>query len=1121
MKVSKDRLHRVIIIGATPAGVAAANKLGELGIPVALVDVEPDLDQKLAREQWKLTSGLSFNFAHRSGLLRILRNPLIHCVLPARIASLKHTPQGFRARIVVSGTFVNPERCILCGRCAAVCPVTTPDGSRPIAFAGRRSLPGRPVIEKRRRPPCQESCPLGVNAQGYLALAGAGKYREALELVRRDNILPGICGRVCTHPCEAACRRTELDESIAIRDIKRFLADYDRAHPGEGEKVQGPQRPERVAVVGSGPAGLAAAADLARFGYRVTVFEKEAMAGGLLRYGIGPHRLPREILDEELDHIRSLGVDIRTGCPVDLSREPEVLKNKFQAVVLCVGAWRDRKLGAPGEDLEGVEGCVAFLSRVYRGEVKRCDGKVAVIGDGNAAFDLARVLRRLGAEVTILSWFADESIPADPQEVRAAREEGIAVRDRTRVVAFAGKDGKVNRLRCRPTQPGKPDAAGIAWPVVVPGSEAFELAFDRAVVAIGQTGVLQEQGTSWCVEARENGCIRVDDSFRTSASGIYAAGDAVTGASCVVEAMARGRGAARAVHEDLSGQETEAGAPWRPADRDFPEIPEQVPSEARPPMAERQPGARGGDFLEVALGLTEAQVHSEAHRCLQCGVCSECLLCSEACGPVGAVCHDQQDEEIIEHAGVVIIADPEAAPPIKGEDVIRAYGPKSATWDTASMITRGFAAASQAMVLLGGSTQRPKGHGLSFSPPDPQLSPDVRVGVFACRCNDSMGWHQEMTSHVEGLIGQPGIIHAEVLPAACVPEGAAGILRAIREKGITRVVLASCVCCSLDLVCSACTDQRSRLKQALFSGTGVTRSMVETCNLRGEALAFLAHDPEHALGRFKGLLKRSIHRAERLMHLPAPARNYNFSTAVIGQSEAAVNSALSLAEAGLDVFMFGTPGKPLTISLDHPNIQCFEGFVVREIGGTLGAFKLFAESKDHSQTLQVGAVILGEKSRRRVPYLHHEGLPSKVVDFSIQKRGVSGVPFCYPGATPIAGLFLASPPGVYVSERKKGSAAAALAAAVMPRGPRHNKGYTVVVDQERCRGCGRCMDVCSYKAVSFEKNSVGGWYAVVDEALCKGCGNCISVCPSNAADSPYRNQGYLEQLIEEVLVQRP
>jgi heterodisulfide reductase subunit A-like polyferredoxin len=354
--------------------------------------------------------------------------------------------------------------------------------------------------------------------------------------------------------------------------------------------------------------------------------------------------------------------------------------------------------------------------------------------------------------------------------------------------------------------------------------------------------------------------------------------------------------------------------------------------------------------------------------------------------------------------------------------------------------------------------------------------------------------------------------------SACVPDGAAEILRAIREKGLTRVVLASCVCCPHDFVCSACTDQRSRLKDALFRGTGVSRAMVETCNLRGEVLRRLVDDPAAALNGVKGLIGRSINRAKHLKPLPAPMRGYNFTTAVIGESEAAMNSAHTLALAGFEVFMFGTKDKPLINVLEHPNIHSFKGSKITAIGGTLGDFRITVETEDFSQVMQVGAIILGEKARRRVPYVHQEGLPNTVLTAAMQAKGIADIPFHSPGTTSISGLFLASTPGLQISPRKEGAAAAVLAAAVMPRGPRQSKGFTVVVDEQRCRGCGRCVAICPYRAVSFQQNKVDGWHAVVDEALCKGCGNCISVCPTNAADSPYRNQEHLEQMIEEVLL---
>lgn len=1116
MRNPKDRLYRVLVIGATPAGIAATNKLGEIGVPVTLVDSDPDLNRKLSREEWRMSSGVPMNYAHRPGLLRILRNPRIRCLIPGSIFSLKHTPQGFCAHINSPAAFIDPDRCTLCGRCMEVCPAVSLDGSKPIRSGGRQSLPGHPVIDKRRQPLCQANCPLGVNAQGYVALAGAGKFPEALDLIRRDNILPGICGRVCTHPCEIACRRGELDQPVAIRDIKRFVADYEMSHPRDVKHPKVPSRAQRIAVIGSGPAGLAAAADLARLGYPVTVFEKEDMTGGLLRYGLGPHRLPREILDREIAFIQALGVQFKTGATVDLVGGLDVFKKEFAAVILAVGVWKDRRLGVPGEELKGVEGCLDFLIRLYRGEIKEVKGAAAVIGDGNAAFDLARTLVRLGARVTVLSWFPETLIPADAEEVIAAREEGISIKYSLKVVGFGGSDGTLGALRCVATRPDPLDTAGIPWPVRVPEAEPFDLAFDRAFVAIGQTA--DPLRLSPFVEIHSNGAIQLNDDCCTSFPGVYAAGDAALGPSSVVKAMASGRKTAHSVHLRLSGEKSSDRLPKRPQDKDFEAITPDIPSLARAHMPERQPAAREGNFAEVALGLSETQVCFEAARCLQCGVCSECLECVNVCTAAGAIRHDEISENHIEQAGIVIIADPGAAPRIKGDDIIRAYSTKTAKNDVHAMTLRGFAAAADALLLLGGGSQRLKGHGLAFSPPDPRLSPEIRIGVFVCRCNDALGWASDLSDYVSGLCGQPHIEHSEALSSACTPEGSAALIRTIRQKGLTRVVLASCVCCPLDFICSACTDQRSRLKHALFSGTGISRAMVETCNLRGEVLRLLKTDAALAEKRFKGLIERSIHRTFRLKALPAPARPYNFTTAVIGDSEAALKSAMTLAQAGIEVFLFGTSDNPLPETLIHPNIHNFGESSVQGLRGTVGNFELTLDTHGVKQIMHAGAVILGEQSRKRIPYMPLADLPIHIVESAMQKRGITGIPFFNPGATSIPGLFLANPSGITVSDRIKGTAAAMLAAAAMPRSPRQNKGYTVSVDDVLCRGCGRCISVCPYQAVSFRPNAIGGWYAVVDEALCKGCGNCIAVCPSNAADSPYRDRKYLNQMIAELLL---
>jgi NADPH-dependent glutamate synthase beta subunit-like oxidoreductase len=1123
MKRQKERLYRVIVAGATPEGIAATCKLGELGIPVTLIDSDPDLDRKLASDEYRLASGLSFNSAHRPGLIRIMRNSSIRTLLPARITAIKHTPQGFSVRIDQEQTFIDADRCALCGKCVAVCPVEHPENGKALRYYARTSLPGRPYIDKRKQPLCQESCPLGVNAQGYIALAAQGKYEEALALIRKDNVLPGICGRVCTHPCEEACRRGGVDDPVAIRSIKRFLADFEGADAARQAAAHTalaqaePTRSEKIAIIGSGPSGIAAAADLARKGYGVTVFEQHAEIGGLLRYGIGAHRLPADILDREIKLIEQMGVAFVPNTPIDLAGDLDRLTAEYNALVLSTGAWHDRKMGVSGEDLNGVEGCLSFLARRQWENLTSLPGRAAVVGDGNSAFDLARTLARMGAEVSIVSWFGAEHIPADPDEVREALEEGVTIIDATQVVAFRGENGKFSHVECMRTVPGKPDARGVAWPVVAEGEQPFALAFDRAFVAIGQVGGFTQESFGGRIAVSERGFIETDDDLHASAAKVYAAGDTVSGPSSVVKAMASGRKVARTIHFDLSGIKEEQPVS-RPEAKDFRCIPDDLPKAPRTAVPERQAAERANNFHEVSLGFNSLQVAAEASRCLQCGVCSECLQCVAACGALKAIDHFQEKEEIVEQCGAVIVADPNMAPNIKGDDIIRAYGPKAARPDVNDMIVRGFDAAARTMLLLGGASRKTKGHGLSLSIPDAGLSPEIRIGVFVCRCNDSLGWLDGMSAHLEQLSSaNPAIVHTEMLTSACVQEGSSAIIRAVREKGITRLVLASCVCCPLNFVCSSCTDQRSRLKNNLFHGTGISRSMVETCNLRGEILRLVEANPTLALERFKGLLQRSIKRTLTLKPLLAVDRNYNFAAAVIGNSLATTTSALTLADTDHEVFRFGTVEQPLKDLVEHPNIHNFPDWNVKGIRGTIGDFQILIESEDHSQILRAGTVILGEKARRRIAYTHQEGLPSYTVEPQIQERGVNGIPFAYPCTTSVPGLYLAEPQDINVSKLKKGTAAAVMVAAAMPRGPRQSKGFTAAIDQKLCRGCGRCANVCLYHAVTLQPNAIQGWHAHIDEALCKGCGNCLSVCPTGAADSPYRNRAYLEQALEELL----
>ncbi len=823
MKDPKECLQKVCVIGATPAGIAATNKLGEMGISVTLIDAAPDLNEKLASDDFMMPSGVRFNYAQRPGLLRIMRNPRLRLLLPASICSIKHTPQGFSIRYKKTASYVDADKCTLCGLCWQNCPAIRPDGTRAISYGGRHALPGRPVIDKRKTPLCQANCPLGVNVQGYIALAQAGKFAEALELIRRDNFLPAICGRVCTNPCEAACRRSELDSPVAIRDIKRFLADLDLSCETKSVPKIKEKRDRKVAIIGSGPAGLSCAYHLAIEGYQVTVFEKLTVLGGMLSVGIPDYRLPRNVIEAEIQVMADMGIAFKTGVEIGKDFTVSQLRDQgYEAFFVGPGLQKCKAIGIPGEDLEGVVPGVEYLRDVNLGKKVFLGDRVAVIGGGSVAIDSARTALRHGSTKPVIVYRRSlKEMPAIEQEITECRQEGVEIMTLTNPSRIIGENGRVKAVECLKMSLGEPDASGRRRPVPIEGSE-FIMEVDSVIPAIGQEFDRGGLTDDFPCRFTDRGTMQVDPiTLQTRENDVFAGGDVVIGPSTVVSAMASGRSGAFAIHRFLSGEVIESSPRCRPQELDFPQIMPETPSVPRARKGEHEPASCNGPHVEVDLGLTEEQVLSETSRCLQCGVCSDCRQCVDACSAAEAISHTDDSFEGVEHAGVVIIADPAAAPGVKGEDVIRAYSSKTINPEVFAMMSRGFAAASEAVLLLGDSAPRIKGHGISFSPPGPQLSSELRIGVFVCRCNDSLGWDPEMEKFIYNLAEDSGIDYAESISSACSPDGAGSILRTIREKGLTRFVLASCVCCPLDFICSACTDQRSRLKAAIFQGTGI------------------------------------------------------------------------------------------------------------------------------------------------------------------------------------------------------------------------------------------------------------------------------------------------------------
>lgn len=478
------------------------------------------------------------------------------------------------------------------------------------------------VCKRISAPPCQSTCPMGQDVSTYTALIGHGQVEKAWEIIREENPLPMVLGRVCPHPCEAKCRRGEVDEPIAICALKRFAADKMR----DNLKKVGPAPvffpDERVAVVGSGPAGLTAAYDLAKRGYPVTVFEELAEPGGWLRAGIPEYRLPRDVLDDEIDAIKRLGVEIRLGVRVGKDLTFDQLKSEgYKAFFIGVGAHKGLKMGIPGEDeFGGFVDATAFLKKVNLEEKKSPGRRVCVIGGGNSAIDAARTSLRLGAEeVHIVYRRLREQMPANPAEIEAAIEEGIHLDFLTAPVRILGEAGKVVGMECIKNELGEPDASGRRRPVPIKGSN-FVIECDLILPAIGQEPDLSFLNGDLKFEiGRWHNFVVDEKTLATNIPGFFAGGDAVTGPATVVQAVAAGHRAAVSI--DCYLREKAYTGYWYPKPHlqvAKLELTEEDEKLVRPKLPELPAVERAASFDEVELGLDERSALCEARRCLRC-----------------------------------------------------------------------------------------------------------------------------------------------------------------------------------------------------------------------------------------------------------------------------------------------------------------------------------------------------------------------------------------------------------------------------------------------------------------------------------------------------------------------
>jgi len=594
-------------------------------------------------------------------MMDVGRHPNIGLFTSSEVVEVDGEAGDFKVKVRNKARYVIEKDCTACSECEKVCPVNLPSefneglGTRKAIYRPfPQAVPNSYSISRKGLAPCQAGCSIHQNAQGYIQLIAQGKFKEALDVILRDNPLPSICGRVCTHPCMTSCTRCGIDSPVNIQGLKRFVTDkigrYELPKPSV-------EREETVAIIGSGPAGLMAGYKLRQMGYKPTIFEALSVPGGMVNVGIPEFRLPKKILLDEIERIEKTGVPILLNTSIGKDITLEQLRKEYNAVFIAIGAHLEMKLGIEGEELEGILPGIEFLRNVNFGKKVKVGSKVLVIGGGNSAIDAARTALRSGAkEVTIVYRRSRVEMPADPAEIEEAEKEGIKIYFLAAPTKVLGTEsGKVKALECIKMQLGEPDESGRRRPIPIEGSE-FTLECNNVIVTIGQSPDSDGLGKKLGLDITKWGTFKVDPiTMETNVPGVFAGGDCVTGPDVVVNAMYAGKKAAISIDRlfnkigMIEGREFEG--PYQVA--------YDVDTEGQPYMpAVKMPSidlSKRKSWDEVHTGYSEEMAIEEAKRCIACAECCDCQLCNTVCEPK-CIDYSDQDKLIDLDVGSIIVA---------------------------------------------------------------------------------------------------------------------------------------------------------------------------------------------------------------------------------------------------------------------------------------------------------------------------------------------------------------------------------------------------------------------------------------------------------------------------------
>ncbi|MHB8086168.1 MAG: FAD-dependent oxidoreductase, partial [Dehalococcoidia bacterium] len=1006
--------------------------------------------------------------------------------------------------------YIDSDLCTGCKKCEENCSTRltrTDDGKNVILSAvhkpypGNKSVPSTMVIDKNEISPCRASCPLGINVQGFISLLANNKVQEAYELINRSAPLGGILGRLCKHPCEGQCSRAKIDGAVAIRSLHRYAYDNVITPAGKNTSPASPTSNSKIAIIGSGPAGLMAAWDLKRRGYDPTIFESHNVIGGMLATGIPRFRLSREIRERELGQLLDMGIKIRTGITVGRDIDFAYLKERdYKAFFLAIGASRNNKLGIAGEDLSGVIDCMSFLLLLNLTDDLFIGSNIVIIGDGNSAVDSARAaIRQNKGSVKIVSWTVQEELTASADEIQEALEEGVSIEYSSYPVEILGNQKKVTGVRfCRTKLTDELMRNGWHRPVPVEGTD-FVIEADHVIVAIGQSADATQLNLDGLDIEKRSGTIRVNPlTLATNLPGVFAGGDCMRGPNNVVEAMADGLKAAESIDRYLSGVDLEQGrqvASRKIAEVDLNSIWAFPIKRAEMPYLDME--GRKNTYEETTTGFSAEVVAEETQRCLSCALCSECLECVKVCKS-NAIKHDDtvrhkeiEADFILKFAAGGISVNEENP----GKNGVYVINPEH-DLPEGNVNLRLMAAVMQtildsdidfldklSMGSFDGNDQAETD--LHTAHHHDHVEPQIRQGIFLCRCNG------ENSSVIDfgRLLGfsspKLNIVHISEIEQACTEEGAQVIAERWKEAGLDHAVIAACRCCNYDQVCYSCNDRRILSRKHLNSHVaGQGNPDIEYVNIR--ELCAWSNSENRELATDKAL--KMIEAAA----ISAPSRNQKYerrpinpAAIFIGGSGAGKIAAMTLEVLGCKVFQIAQ----LPDSI--------------EIGGHPGDYHVKLSFSDRSELIKAGAIIVDASLKRadldKLGYTYTGRLLQRLISAIVPDAAEGEFNFNkYALALNRAGLFINAPVAV-MDKQDESAEGVALAAGILLYLRSKwiaMRASAAQVNTVLCRSCQNCAKQCPL--IEMREGANGLLHSYLERYLCTRCGACASVCPTGA-----------------------